>query len=227
MSEAAGDPPSRVAERPRLIAFDLDGTLLDSRRDLADAANETLAVSGYPPLAVEAITRMVGEGAGVLLERAFAAYGAAVPDGTLATFLRFYDDRLTIHTRPYDGVADSLQALAARAMLAVLTNKPLKPTLGLLEHFGLARHFVRVVGGDGPWPRKPDPAGLLALLESTGVAPEDALFVGDSWVDLETARRAGVACCLVRYGFGFDQIPPGMLNGRERIVNQATELAAL
>ncbi|MGE3841550.1 MAG: HAD family hydrolase [Vicinamibacterales bacterium] len=227
MIASGGDPPPGVAGRPRLIAFDLDGTLLDSRRDLADAANDTLALSGYSPLAVEAITRMVGEGAGVLLERAFAASGAAVPDGALATFLQFYDSRIAVHTRPYDGVPESLERLASWTTLAVVTNKPLKPTLGLLEHFGLAQYFVRVVGGDGPWPRKPDPAGLLALLAEMDVRPDEALFVGDSWVDLETARRAGVTPCLVRYGFGFDQIPPGMLNGRERIVNQAKDLAGL
>lgn len=211
----------------RFVAFDLDGTLIDSRRDLADAANVTLAASGHPPLPVDAITSMVGEGAGILLARAFAAHGAEVPDGALEIFLHAYDRQLVLHTTVYEGVRESLAALAVRMPLAVLTNKPRGPAVALLEHFDLAKYLFRVVGGDGPLPRKPDPAGLLSLMAEAGAGPGQTTLVGDSWVDLETARRAGSRACLVRYGFGFAQVPVERLRGDEHLVDTARELASL
>lgn len=148
---------------------------------------------------------MVGEGARVLVDRALA--GARLPADeaprALSRFLRLYDEHLLDQTRPYEGVLDLLEHLDVFANLAVLTNKPFRATTRILEGLGLRRYFIEVVGGDQDLPRKPDPAGLLAIVERSGAGRDETLMVGDSWVDLETARNAGVACCLVRYGFGF------------------------
>jgi phosphoglycolate phosphatase len=189
----------------RLYVFDLDGTLVDSRRDLAEAANALLELCGGRPLAEETIGQMVGEGAAALVARVFAAAGIDAPPGALARFLTIYDRRLLKHTRPYPGIPDVLERLAARAPLAVLTNKPLAATRLILEGLGLTRYFAAdaVVGGDGPFKRKPDPAGLLNLMTRAGASPSETLLIGDTAVDWQTARQGGAAMCFARYGFGF------------------------
>ena len=124
----------------RLVIFDLDGTLIDSRRDLADATNALIAELGGEPLSLEAVTAMVGEGAAVLVRRALTAAGLdpSAP-GALERFLAHYDDRLTVHTKPYDGIVASLETLRSDGFaLAVLTNKPGRPTREILERLGLA-----------------------------------------------------------------------------------------
>jgi phosphoglycolate phosphatase len=188
----------------RLAVFDLDGTLVDSRRDLANAANALVAGLGGHPLSEEAIGRMVGEGAAVLVRRVLTAANLD-PDapGALPRFLELYDERLTEHTVPYGGIVEALDALAARMPLAVLTNKPQRATDRLLESLELAPYFGRVVGGDSMLGRKPEPGGLLSLCTGAGVLPEEAILIGDSPVDLATARRAGTQVLLVSYGFGF------------------------
>ena len=186
-----------------LVIFDLDGTLVDSRRDLADSTNEMLASYGAPPLPIDDVAAMVGEGAKVLVERALAAAG--LDPGTSEALDRFraiYDRRLVEHTRPYPGIVDVVRAAAARAALAVLSNKPEAPSRRLLDAFDLTASFGWVIGGDGAFARKPDPAGARYLMTSAGARPETTLLVGDSAVDLETARRAGVRWCLAAYGFG-------------------------
>lgn len=187
-----------------LIVFDLDGTLVDSRRDLADSTNDVLESYGAAPLSLDEVTAMVGEGAKVLVERALAATGLdpAEPDA-LRRFRDFYDRRLLTHTRPYDGIPDVLASLERDGhTLAVLTNKPQAPSERLLDAFGLARHFRHVVGGDTALPRKPDPAGLLDLMRRQDARAEATWLVGDSMIDVETARRAGVRLCVALYGFG-------------------------
>jgi len=164
--QASGPETGRRVKK--LVVFDLDGTLIDSRQDLADAANAALQEHGLEPLAVDAVAAMVGEGARVLLERAFAARGALPDDDALTSFLRLYDTRLTAHTRPYPGVAGMLAAVAARARVGVLSNKPQRPSERLIEHFEFDRYVHFVVGGDGPMPRKPDPGGLLWLMAAGG-----------------------------------------------------------
>lgn len=195
-----------IVPTPRydLIVFDLDGTLIDSRHDLANAVNDMLSAVHATPLPLETIVPMIGEGARVLVERALRAAAVSPPESeALAKFLASYERRMLELTQCYPGVESMLMTLAQRTTLAVLTNKPLGPTHRLLEHFGLAAHFRGVIGGDGPFPRKPDPEGLLSLAERFGVETSRTLMVGDSPVDAETARRAGVACCLVAYGFGY------------------------
>ena len=208
-----------------LIVFDLDGTLLDTRRDLADSANELLVAFGGAPLPVEAVVGMVGEGARVLVERVFAAAGLAPPpDAAVARFLEIYDRRLFDFTRPYAGIADVLPVLAAHWPLAVLTNKPQKPADRLLEHFGFRRYFRRVIGGDSAWPRKPAPDALLALAREAGVPPDATLLIGDSRIDHETARNARTGICVARYGFGWDRFPQDALTGRELLIDEPGEL---
>ncbi len=186
-----------------LIAFDLDGTLIDSLRDLAESGNEMLGTYGAAPLEVETVAGMVGEGARVLVRRVLAAAGLG-PDESeaLARFREIYDRRLLIHTRPYPGVPEMVRELADRATLAVLTNKPEAPSRRLLEAFGLASHFPMVIGGDSGFPRKPDPGGLRHLITQSGSDAASAAFVGDSMIDVETARHAGVRMCVALYGFG-------------------------
>jgi phosphoglycolate phosphatase len=187
-----------------LFVFDLDGTLIDSRRDLADAANALLEERGGTPLPVDAIARMVGEGAALLVRRTLTAAGLDPESpGALARFLELYDDRLLAHTRLYDGTCEALETLAPDATLAVLTNKPSRATLAILDGLGVARFFKWVVGGDGPWPRKPDPAALRGLMSRAEAAPQQTVMIGDSPIDLATARAARTRLCMVRYGFGF------------------------
>lgn len=188
---------------PFLLVFDLDGTLIDSRLDLAESTNEMLESYGARPLPVDAVAAMVGEGARVLVERALAASGlsTAEPDA-LPRFRAIYDRRLLVRTRPYDGIAAVVDRASTLASLALLTNKPEPPARRLLEAFDLARYFPRVIGGEAAFPRKPDPAALRYLISESGATPETTLMVGDSMIDIETARRAGTPVCVAMYGFG-------------------------
>ena len=195
--------PDVVGHVHRLIAFDLDGTLIDSRRDLADSANQLIEELGGEPLTEEQVGGMVGEGAALLVRRALRAAGRGDRAHALERFLQIYDERLLNHTRLYDGIADVVRQARSRARLTVLTNKPTGPTERILSALGVRDAFEEVIGGDGPYPRKPDPAALRALMAAAGAAASDTLLVGDSAIDLETAQRAGVRCCLVSYGFGF------------------------
>jgi phosphoglycolate phosphatase len=209
----------------QLIVFDLDGTLVDSRRDLADAANALLAERGAAALPEEAIGRMVGEGAATLVSRALAAAGLPDDPAALARFLELYDERLLRHTRPYRGIPEALESLATRATLAVLTNKPLDATRRVLDGLDLARFFdERVLGGDGPLPRKPNPDGLLHLVRAAGVERSAAVLVGDSMIDVRTAARASTALCLARYGFGSEDIPEEELQHIARVARTPGDL---
>jgi phosphoglycolate phosphatase len=211
---------------PRLIVFDLDGTLIDSRRDITDAANELLESCGAAPLDEHVVGRMVGNGAPALVVRAFAAAGLTPPGDALDRYLAMYDRRLLAHTRPYPGIADVLAALAGRTRLAVLTNKPGAATRRLLDGLDLSRYFSddAVVTGDGPFPRKPDPGGLQHLAAAAG-SIEETVLVGDSAIDWETARAAGASIWVARYGFGFDGFPLDLSAG-DRVIDAPFDLLA-
>jgi phosphoglycolate phosphatase len=208
----------------RLIAFDLDGTLIDSRRDLAESANELIVERGGAPLSEEAIGLMVDEGAALLVRRALGAARLDETPDALPRFLQIYDSRLLDHTRVYDGIPDALRTARRHARVSVLTNKPARPSKQILAALGLLDLFDDVIGGDGPLPRKPDPASLIALMDRADAAPAHTLLVGDSAIDHETARRAGVRCCVTTYGFGYARFPPDRLTGDEWIVNDPSEL---
>jgi phosphoglycolate phosphatase len=218
-----GDP-DLLGDLSRLIAFDLDGTLIDSHRDLVESANQLIAELGGVQLSENAIGAMVGGGAALLVKRALDAAGVDHPRSAVSRFLELYDARLTNHTRLYDGVLEALHSARRHAHLGVLTNKPLDPTKKLLAAFGIDTLFVSVIGGDGPYPRKPSPEGLLAMMAITGAAPVRTLMVGDSAIDYETARRASVGCCIVSYGFGFRTFPRDLIQHDDCVVDDGVGL---
>jgi phosphoglycolate phosphatase len=191
-----------------VVVFDLDGTLVDSATDLASAASALTQELGGRPLGRAEVVRMVGEGAAVLVRRALTAAGLDPhTPGALERFLALYDGRLLETTRLYPGIAAALRALDPRLALAVLTNKPRGPAERLLEGLGVRPLFIEIVGGDSPWPRKPDPAGLRALSLHADGGP--MVLVGDSPVDAETARRGNVPFVFAAYGFGGGDVPHG------------------
>lgn len=210
----------------RLLVFDLDGTLVDSSQDLADSVNAMLGELGAPPLSETEVTRMVGEGAAVLVRRALVRAGVTVDARTaLDCFLKHYDLRLLATTRPYPGMVEALTRLREPYAMAVLTNKPALPTMKLLESLGLIEFFRDVIGGDTAFGRKPDPAGLLALVDRASATPETTLLIGDSPVDLATARAAGTRICLARYGFGY-RFEDNGFRGDELFIDSAEALPA-
>jgi phosphoglycolate phosphatase len=212
-----------------LFVFDLDGTLIDSRRDLADATNALLVECGAAPLDEDRIGRMVGDGAATLVARAFDASGIERPPDALARFLAIYEQHLLDHTRPYPGVPEVLETLGATALLALLTNKPLASTRRILDGLDLMRHFEddAMVGGDGAFPRKPDPAGLRHLIARSGVDPASTLMIGDSVIDWRTARAAAAPICLARYGFGFAGFSQRDLGPDDRVIDTFGDLLRL
>jgi phosphoglycolate phosphatase len=213
----------------RLFVFDLDGTLVDSLRDLADSANALLVECGAPMLDQAAIGAMVGDVAAELVARALAVAGIQPPADALDRFLAIYDTKLTAFTRPYEGIPETLDALGRRASLAVLTNKPLAATRRILAAFDLATQFEddAIFGGDGPFPRKPDPSALLELCARASVEKKDAMMVGDSPVDWRTARNAGTRICLARYGFGFRGFSQAELREDEPVIDRPADLLSL
>jgi phosphoglycolate phosphatase len=215
-----------VVTPARLVVFDLDGTLIDSRRDLTDSANVLVMERGGEPLPERDIARMVGEGAALLVRRALTAAGLPFHDADVVRFLEIYDRRMLATTRPYDGMREALEEVAADATVAVPTNKPLEPALAILEALELAPLVKTTVGGNGRFPRKPDPASLRFLVETHGATPETTVMVGDTRIDFETAANAGTHVCLTRYGFGFEQFDTARLTGREALVDEPGEIPA-
>jgi phosphoglycolate phosphatase len=186
-----------------LIVFDLDGTLIDSRLDLANAVNATRRHLGMAALDNERVYSYVGNGAPLLIRRAVGEQ-ASEPEvqEALEYFLEYYREHDLDFTTLYPGVVESLERLtAAGKRMAVLTNKPVRVSQAIVEGLGVAPHFFRVYGGNSFEFKKPNPIGIETLLEVTGIARESALMVGDSSVDIETARNAQIACCGVTYGF--------------------------
>lgn len=226
MDSDGSEQPTRPGWRFQLVVFDLDGTLIDSRLDLANAVNLLLTQCGAKALDIDAVGTMIGDGAAVLIARAFAASGIPEPDDSMKRFLEIYGEHLLDHTVPYQGMARALELLTARATLAVLTNKPLAATRRILRGLDLNRSFREdlVIGGDGAWPRKPAPDALLHLISTTGAEPATTLFVGDSPVDWRTARAAETAFAAARYGFGFRGFPPGTLDSSDRLIDRPVDL---
>lgn len=185
----------------QLVIFDLDGTLVDSAEDIAHAVNEMREQFALAQLPLDKIESYIGNGVRKLLERALPGFERENVDRAHEIYLPIYRRRLLDNTRAYPGVVPALEELDVRGRtLAVLTNKPLKESIMILEGLGLHRHFAQVYGGDSFERKKPDPTGLRSLLDEADAGTRETLLVGDSAVDLETARNAGVRCCLVTYG---------------------------
>jgi len=186
-----------------LLIFDLDGTLIDSRLDLANAVNATRAHMGMEPLANEQVYAYVGNGAPVLIRRALGEQtGEADLEKALAFFLEFYRHHDLDHTVLYPGVKEALDRMrAAGKRMAVLTNKPVRMSRHIIEGLGVGEHFFQIYGGNSFEHKKPHPMGVEALMQEAGVGKSDTLMVGDSSVDVQTARNAGVRCCDVTCGF--------------------------
>jgi phosphoglycolate phosphatase len=186
----------------RAFVFDLDGTLIDSKMDLVHSVNAMLRQTGRAELPAELVASYIGHGVSQLIA---SALGPAANEEqrreALAVFLAHYHEHKLELTRPYPGVADGLHALAGYPM-AVLSNKPARLSAEILEGLQLAQFFRFVYGGDSFDTKKPDPAGALAILKELGVSPGESAMVGDSNVDIQTARNAGMLAVAVKYGFG-------------------------
>jgi phosphoglycolate phosphatase len=186
-----------------LIIFDLDGTLVDSRQDLANAVNATRRHMGKEPLENERVYSYVGNGAPVLIRRSLGEQASeAEVQEALEFFLEFYRDHDLDHTRLYPGVREALDRLReAGKRMAVLTNKPSRMSRHIVEGLGVASYFFQVYGGNSFEFKKPHPVGVEALRKEAGAGRAATLMVGDSSVDVLTARNAGIPCCCVTYGF--------------------------
>jgi phosphoglycolate phosphatase len=202
-----------------LIIFDLDGTLIDSKLDLAHAVNAMREHMGLGPLEHELIYSYVGNGAPVLVRRAL---GPEMPqeevDRGLEFFLAYYRDHMLDYTTLYPGVRETLEKLDNEdRRLAVLTNKPVRISAAICDGLGIGGHFFRVYGGNSFPEKKPHPMGIETLLRESGARKDRTLMVGDSAVDIRTARNAGIPCCGVTYGFqpeSLESDPPDFLIDR-------------
>jgi phosphoglycolate phosphatase len=190
-------------EQLKLLVFDLDGTLIDSAQDLCNSVNATLHQFGHTSLKDTEIAGFIGDGALMLVRRAFAkAYGGPVDEQFLEFAYRFFLDYYRAHkldfTYAYEGVLEALQALKDLSHLngqphtmAVLTNKPVRPAQDICAALGLAPYFMHIYGGNSFSTKKPDPEGLNSLMAEAGAAPEETVLIGDSQVDVLTARNGG------------------------------------
>lgn len=210
----------------RTVAFDLDGTVADTAPDLAAALNHTLAAMDRPTVTLADVLNMIGHGTRVLLRRGLAATGAsddALVDHGYPILMRYYGDHVCDLTRPYPGVERAMDGLAARGVaLALCTNKPSAMTHALVDALGWHARFAAIVGGDALPVAKPDPAPLRHAIERAGGGP--AVFVGDSIVDMQTARAAGVPG--VAFSGGYADRPVAEL-GAAATFNQFAALVGL
>jgi phosphoglycolate phosphatase len=195
----------------RLLVFDLDGTLVDSKVDLANAVNVAIESFDLPPLPNPVIYSYVGDGASALILRALPPEKADLLPEVLDRFLAYYRRHLLDTTRAYPGVVGALRKWAGIYRMAVLTNKGVEMTQEILSGLSLDGYFFEVRGGDSFGTKKPDPEGLLHILREAGIESQDAIMVGDSRNDVQAGRAAGTVTCGVTYGLGasgFAEHPP-------------------
>jgi len=214
----------------RALIFDLDGTIIDSQRDLIRSVHAMLEEMGREQLHEDTISGYIGHGAPQLVARAL---GGGATEGecqrALKFFLGYYEDHKMDSTCAYPGVPEALEHLAAFPM-AILTNKPVRVSMRILEELGLAKYFRVVYGGNSFETKKPDPLGARTILREFGAAPAETILIGDSEVDMQTARNAGTLAAAVNYGFGMhdraahpadiyldrlSDLVPLLLNGRQ------------
>ncbi len=215
----------------RLLIFDLDGTLIDSRLDLVHSVNATLRHMQRPELPENLITSYVGDGAPMLIRRALgkdADNQQLVNDG-LEYFLAYYKEHKLDHTRVYDGIHEALQSIrrcsnGSPRHMAVLSNKPVNPSRAIVEALRLGEFFSRVYGGNSFPTKKPDPQGAQTIVHELGAKPKETLVVGDSRVDILTGQNAGLWTCGVSYGFAphtLEDVAPDV------IIDNAQDLAQI
>lgn len=208
-----------------LLAFDFDGTLMDTLRDLAEAASDLAECYGGARLSDADAAAMIGDGAPAFVQRILATTGVtSLPPDAVERYLTFYERRVFDHTAPYEGVSEMLRLLAPNHQLALLTNKPEASARALMRRTGIESCFAECVFGDGDLARKPDPAGLTWLMARAGTLPSETVMVGDSLMDLDAARSAGTRLCLARYGFGFPRIPAARIRPDDILIDHPMEL---
>jgi len=204
----------------KLLIFDLDGTLIDSRLDLIHSVNATLWHFGRPELAGEVIANYIGDGPSMLVRRALGdPKDESVVREALEYFLSYYREHKLDNTRVYAGIPQALAAIrrgpkGSSRRMVVLSNKPVNPSRAIVEALGLGPYFVRVYGGNSFATKKPDPLGARRLLEEIGCRPPETVMVGDTSNDVLTGRNAGLWTCGVRYGFAphtLDLTPPDVV----------------
>ena len=213
----------------KLVIFDLDGTLIDSRLDLVHSVNAALRHIGRSELPDEVIASYVGDGAPILIQRALGGdiVDESVVRKGLEFFLSYYREHKLDHTTVYGGITEALATIQKSAngvprKMAVLTNKPVIPSRAIVQALGLGSFFSQIYGGNSFATKKPEPEGAWKLLEESGVQPEQAAIIGDSHVDVLTGRNAGLWTVGVTYGFAPHTLgdePPDVL------VDQPRELA--
>jgi phosphoglycolate phosphatase len=202
-----------------LVIFDLDGTLIDSSVDLANSVNATRASLGLSPIENEIVYSYVGNGAPVLIRKALGPdYSDDTVGRALEYFLAYYREHMLENTVLYPGVREALDRLRGAAIaMAVLTNKPVRFSQAIVDGLGLTAHFRRVYGGNSFEQKKPHPVGIETLMAECGAACDQTVMVGDSAVDVQTARNANVMACGVTWGFQpetFAAYPPDFLVDR-------------
>ena len=204
----------------KLLIFDLDGTLIDSRLDLIHSINATLRHVGRPELPGDVIAAYVGDGAPMLVRRALGdPEDEDAVQLALEYFLAYYREHKLDHTHVYAGVPEALATLrqgrnGASRKMAVLSNKPVNPSKAIVEALGLGEYFPRVYGGNSFPTKKPDPLGALTLMKETACRPKETVIIGDSSNDVLTGRNAGLWTCGVTYGFApqtLELTPPDVL----------------
>jgi phosphoglycolate phosphatase len=221
-------PPVSFPIPVKAVLFDLDGTLVDTGPDLAAAVNRMLAELGRAPVAVSTVLPWVGNGMARLVKRALTGDMQSEPDPAsfergVASFKKHYAANLAVDSRPYPGTLDALMQLKARGFrLACVTNKPAMFTVPLLAQLGMNGYFGSVVSGDTLTARKPDPEPLMHACRELGIAPGEAVMVGDSANDIAAARAAGMPAVAVSYGYNHGQ-DVRTLNA-DRVVDSLAEL---
>ncbi len=213
---------------PRLLVFDLDGTLIDSRLDLCNSVNAMLNHLGKPKLPEAVIAGYIGDGASMLVRRALGdpegdSHDEEYLQEALAFFLDFYRIHKLDFTYVYPGVLDSLEAIRSRhpdILMAILTNKPVNPSHDICDHFGLSRFFFSNYGGNSFHTKKPDPHGLLTLIAEAGeisgstIPPSETIMIGDTDTDVLTARNCGarsIGCTFGLNPHSLEDAPPDHL----------------